>query len=121
MPKLYNLEAEFHKALVKGGYRIKVSILDHGMYINGMVVYPPSPRNKDWTVCTPAQGRARIVEFNSKLPLWKEIKEVCIDAVKLYLSNEAMDDSLLDLPKEEFDKEFPNELDKALKDFGLEP
>lgn len=108
--------------LSKGGYRVKLAILDHGIYINGIVVYPPNNEHGNkWNVYTPAAGRARLVEFNSKLPLWEEAKEACIDAVKLYRSNEEMDDGLLDLPKEEFDKEFPNELDKALKDFGLEP
>lgn len=122
MPRLYNLDAECHMQLKNGSYRVKLSILDHGLYINGIVVYPPSSEHGNkWNVYTPAAGRARIVEFNSKLPLWEEAKEACIDAVKLYRNNEAMDDGLLDLPKEEFDKQFPDELDKALKNLDSEP
>jgi hypothetical protein len=122
MPRLYNLDAECHMQLKNGSYRVKLSILDHGMYINGIVVFPPtSEHGNKWNVYTPAAGKARLVEFNSKLPLWEEVKEACIDAVKLYRSHDDEDDRLSDLPKEEFDKQFPNELDKALKDFGLEP
>lgn len=122
MPRLYNLDAECHMQLKNGGYRVKLAILDHGLYINGMVVFPPnSEHGNKWNVYTPSANRARLVEFNSKLPLWEEIKDACIDAVKLYQSNEKVDDGLLDLPKEEFDKQFPDELDRALKDFGLEP
>ena len=122
MPRLYNLDAECHMQLKNGGYRVKLAILDHGLYINGIVVFSPSSEHGDkWNVYTPAAGKARLVEFNAKLPLWGEVKDACIDAVKVYQSNETADDGLLDLPKEEFDKQFPDELDKAIKDFGLEP
>ena len=89
MPKLFTVEAEVHKtAVVKGGYRVKVSILDLGLYINGMMVYPPNEKYDEWSVLTPARpaGRGRyahIVEFNKKLPLWEHIYDACIDAAKL--------------------------------------
>ncbi len=89
MSKLYTVEAKVHEgAKVANGYRVKVSVLDLGLYINGMVVFPPNEINNEWTVLTPARpaGRGkyvRIVEFNKKLPLWEEIYDACVDAAKL--------------------------------------
>lgn len=90
MPKSYTVEAAVHKQY-KNGYRVKVSILDIGLYINGMMIYPPDDDHRDWSVLTPARpaGRgkyAHIVEFNKKLPLWDEVYEACVNAVKLELS-----------------------------------
>jgi hypothetical protein len=87
VPKLYSVEAQVHKQY-GNGYRVKVSILDIGLYINGMMIYPPDDDHKEWSVLTPSRpaGRgkhARIVEFNKKLPLWGEVYEACVDAVKL--------------------------------------
>jgi hypothetical protein len=122
MPKLYNLDAECHMQLKNGGYRVKLAILDHGLYINGIVVFPPnSEHGNKWNVYTPAAGKARLVEFNSKLPLWEEVKDACIDAVKIYRSNEETDDGLLDLPKEEFDNQYSEELDRAIKNLDQSP
>lgn len=92
MPKLYNVEAEVHIGanIKNGGFRVKVLVHDLGLFINGMIVYPPNEeRNQaDWMVLTPARpaGRgkwAHIVEFNKKLPLWEEIYDACVDAAKL--------------------------------------
>lgn len=85
--KVYNIEAEVHKQL-SFGYRVKVSVLDIGLYINGMVVFPPNKEHDYWTVKPPAMraGRGKysyITEFNKKLPLWEEIFDSCVDAVKL--------------------------------------
>ena len=124
---MHNLDAQFHMPLKKGGYRVKLLLIDHGIFINGMVVYPPSPKSEDWTVYTPAtkssykEKPARIVEFDAKPTLWAEVQEACIDAVRLYLADNDIKDDLLELPKDDFDKEYSSELDKALKNFGLEP
>jgi hypothetical protein len=89
MAKLFTIEAAVHQgANVAEGFRVKVSVIDLGIYINGMVVYPPNERSDEWTVYTPAKraGRGKyvhIVEFNKKLPLWNEINEACIEAAKL--------------------------------------
>jgi hypothetical protein len=90
MPALFNVEAAVHKQ-IGDGFRVKVSILDFGMYINGMMVFPPNDEHEDWSVYTPAQraGRGKyvyIVEFNKKMPLWAEVNDACIEAVKLELS-----------------------------------
>lgn len=111
MPKLHTVEAEVHQsANVTNGYRVKVSVLDLGLYINGMVVYPPNEGHDEWSVLTPARpngkgGWARIVEFNKKLPLWEEIYEACVDAAKLEDSYKK-DDVVTD-----FDEDEPINLD----------
>jgi len=103
MPKLHNIEARVHKPLPTG-YRVKVSILDLGMYINGCVVMPPNGDHPDWAVYPPKQnvfGRyISIVEFNKKLPLWIEVNEACIEEVKKYLeeSRDVVIDDISDEP-----------------------
>lgn len=110
MTKLHNVEASVHKPYGQG-YRVKVSILDLGMYINGMMIYPPNEDHNEWSVLTPARpaGRgkyARIVEFNKKLPIWELIYDACVDAVKLEMKNQSQDVVLTDIEEmsiEEFD------------------
>jgi hypothetical protein len=93
MPKLFNIEAEVHQsASVKIGYRVKVSIIDLGIYINGMMVYPPNAKYQEWGVVPPSMraGRGRyayIVEFNKKLPLWEEIYDKCVEVAQLEYLN----------------------------------
>lgn len=81
-----NIEATVHKQ-VKNGYRVKVSIPEMGMYINGMMVYPPNSLSSDWVVYPPAirsQGGYRpVIEFNKSKPLWLAINKACTEAVKL--------------------------------------
>jgi len=104
MPKLYSIEAQVHMSIPQG-YRVKVSVLDLGMYINGMVVMPPS-EGHEWTVYPPSQraGRGKysyIVEFNKKLPLWEEIYDACVDAVKLEMSYDKKDVVVTDFNEDE--------------------
>lgn len=100
MHKLHNIEAQVHKPLEKG-YRVKVSILDLGIYINGCVVFPPNGEHTNWAVYPPKQqvfgNYIPIVEFNKKLTLWQEIFDTCVDEVKLYLS-ESKDVVIRDIP-----------------------
>lgn len=88
--KLHIIEAQVHKPLEKG-YRVKVSVIDLGVYINGCVVFPPNGEHTAWAVYPPKQNvfgkYISIVEFNMKLPLWEEIFEASVNAVKLYLSD----------------------------------
>lgn len=102
MAKLYTVEAAVHKECGEA-YRVKVSIISLGVYINGMMVYRPNEVHNDWTVLTPARpaGRgkyARIVEFNKKEPLWGQVYEACVDAVKLWISQQPKDVVLDDIP-----------------------
>jgi hypothetical protein len=100
--RTYDVTAEVHKP-VKKGFRVKVSIMDLGMYINGMMVFPPNDEHTEWWVFTPSQraGRGKsmyFVEFNKKLPLWAEVEDACIDAFKL---EQSLDDEV-DEPKRPF-------------------
>ncbi len=91
MNKQFNIEASVHKQLPNGSYRVKVSLLDLGMYINGAMVFAPSPEHAEWAVYMPSQRAGRgawkpILEFNKKLSLWSEIYIACINAVELDIS-----------------------------------
>jgi hypothetical protein len=92
MPKLFNIEAEVHQsANVKIGYRVKVSMVDLGIYINGMMVYPPNAKYPAWGVVPPSKlaGRGRytyIVEFNKKSQLWEEVHDKCVEVAQLEYS-----------------------------------
>jgi len=105
VPKLFTVEAEVHKQL-SAGYRVKVSVLDLGMYINGVVVFPPNEDHNDWSVMTPAlrSGKGKythVVEFNKKMPLWEEVYLKCVDAVKLHISDGQVRDVVItDIPDE---------------------
>jgi hypothetical protein len=109
MAKSFSIEAQVHKPIPQG-YRVKVSLLDLGMYISGFVVMPPND-DHDWTVYPPAEraGRGKWKynpEFNKHLPLWEEIYEACVDAVKLEISNEKKDVVI-----DDFDENAPITLD----------
>lgn len=90
MDNEYEVEAEVHKS-VGDAYRVKALVHDIGIYINGMMVFPPNDEN-DWAVYPPLLGRAGrgkyryTVEFNKHAPLWEEIQQACIEAVKLKMS-----------------------------------
>lgn len=118
MPKLYNVEAEVHTQLKNKGYRVKVKILDDtiAMYINGMVVFTPSDEYPEWKVYTPKVFNARIVEFAKSSPLWQQIQEACIDAVKLDETYKPKDEvidaeSLEDMSDDEWQKQYKKQLD----------
>jgi len=104
MAKLHTVEASVHKRC-NNGYRVKVSILDLGIYINGVMVFPPDEVSDQWEVLTPARpaGRgkyARIVEFSKKKPLWEHVYDACVEAVKLEQVNEVEDVVLEDISDE---------------------
>ena len=101
MENEYDVEAEVHKPVGKG-YRVKALVHDIGIYINGMMVFPPNDEH-DWTVYPPLLGRAGrgkyryTIEFNKHAPLWEEIQEACIEAVKSEMVSSNTND-LLSLP-----------------------
>lgn len=102
MLRLHTVEVSVHKAC-KNGYRVKVSVLDLGVYINGVMVFPPDEVSDQWEVMSPSRlaGRGkyvRIIEFNKKMPLWECIYDACVEAVKLERANEAKDIVINDIP-----------------------
>lgn len=96
----YVVEAKVHMPIGRGGYRVKVSFPEIGMFINGVLVFPPNEQHDRWGVLTPrfsngGRGRqSKAIEFDGKSELWFEIREACTRAVKLYLKQRA--DSGLD-------------------------
>lgn len=90
MENEYDVAAEVHKP-VGAGYRVKALVYDLGLYINGMMVFPPNDEH-DWAVYPPLLGRAGrgkyryTVEFDKSAPLWNEIYAACIEAVELKMN-----------------------------------
>lgn len=118
---LYYLEAQVHKKLDSGPYRVKVLILneDIGMYINGNLVSPPNEEYPNWSVRTPRvyRSKAGIVEFDGKSPLWKEYKQACIEAVQEFMRHEQLDagddmGKYEGLNQDEFNKQFMDDVEK---------
>jgi hypothetical protein len=100
MSKVFTVTADVHKP-IGNGYRVKVSLLDLGVYINGMVVYPPNDDHNDWSVMTPAlrSGRgkwAHVIEFNKSTALWEDVYTACVQATKQHISE--LDVAPLDIP-----------------------
>ena len=96
MEKDFEVSAEVHKP-VGAGFRVKALVYDIGLYINGMMVFPPDDEH-DWAVYPPLLGRAGrgkyryTVEFNKQFPLWNEIREACIEEVKSKMGLDDADD-----------------------------
>jgi hypothetical protein len=90
MTETYNVKATVHMPLRKG-YRVKATIESLGVYINGIVVFPPDEKSDKWEFRSPAQnfgsGWKSVIEFSTKKPLWKEIKEECFRAVREYINS----------------------------------
>lgn len=86
---------------INNGYRLKVSVLDLGMYMFGWTVRRSDKNESGWWVQQQAikigNGWKLIPEFNKALPLWQQIEKKCIEAVIYYEGNppeEITDDML---------------------------
>lgn len=118
--KVYSIEARVHQP-IKEGFRVKVSILDIGMHINGALVFPPNDKHDDWIVYPPAIPtrfkRVYPAEFDKKKPLWLEIEQAAIDAVKQYQhESDPMDDVEWDkMSPKEFNQYLGDNIDKTLE------
>lgn len=119
MSNLHHIDAQVHMQVANGAYRIKVSILDLGLYLNGVLAYPPNGEHEEWWVNPPAQRKGKgyfyPAEFNKKETLWLEIQQACIEAVQLELLNDAasgvddIEDWSEEKLRENLDKAFPDE------------
>lgn len=107
MTKLYAAEAKVHKQLGNGSYRVKVSVLGLGLYINGMIVFPPAESKPNWAVYPPSikvnGSFTQPFEFDKNEPLWIEIFEACTDAVRLDQQSQPRDFAPDDIPDEPID------------------
>ncbi|MFZ1250090.1 MAG: hypothetical protein WAR37_01415 [Candidatus Microsaccharimonas sp.] len=96
MENEFEVEAEVHM-YIGPAYRVKALVHDIGIYINGMMVFPPNDEH-DWSVYPPLLGRAGrgkyryTIEFNKQYPLWKEIQDACITAVKSHMKESGVSD-----------------------------
>lgn len=104
-----DMSAEVHKEVqTKFGtaYRVKVFIPEHGIFINGMMVYAPNAKYPEWRVMPPGmpnQPGKFVVEFNKQLPLWQEVEEVCLAVAQLehpYKKEEVTTDDNVNKPTE---------------------
>lgn len=87
MPKVFNIDAEVTPSNAKFGYRVKVWDKELGIYINGMMVYPPNPpKYPEWGVLPPGVPRKPgkfVIEFNKQFPLWNEVYEKCVEVAQI--------------------------------------
>ena len=78
------------EAIVRGdlsdGYRLKVSVLSLGMYIDGFRAHKSSDDESGWWIQEPAyrvgyrSQYKHSPEFNKKHPFWKTIEHACARA-----------------------------------------
>lgn len=109
--KAFNIDAEVTPSKAKFGYRVKVWDKELGIYINGMMVYPPNKRYPEWGAVPPGmykQPGKFVVEFNKEFPLWKEINERCIEVAQIeHLNRNPHQDTVIT----DFDENEPINLD----------
>lgn len=115
----YSVKAEVHTQIkLPGGeetaYRLKVSIPEIGLYINGFTARESSRNDSGWWVQAPARKEGRIykhdIEFNTKKALWQSIEERCIEAIKEALIIEDVDNFSNEDMMATMDKMYPDAL-----------
>jgi len=113
--KMHNIESQVASEFTNG-FRVKVSILELGLYISGFTarysdrspsglwIQPPSINsNGKWV---------KIIEFNKTMPLWKEIEDSVIEAINLYKN---LSEDFEDLTKAEMDDRISETVDQYHK------
>lgn len=75
----YEVKVEY-RGEISGGYRLKVSILSLGVYIDGFKAYP-SKKDDGWFIAPPSTRIGNrykdVIEFNKAKPLWRDICSNC--------------------------------------------
>lgn len=134
----YSVEATVHMPLARG-YRVKIDVLELGLYLNGAVVFPNKRDNDDaWVLFPPSykigkgktEKRFYPAEFDRETLLWQEMSEAAFQAVESYIQNptppskptgrttdKALEDYVND---EKFDEKLDSDLDDAIKALGLQ-
>lgn len=85
----YKIDVDVLQEVRVGGYRLKVSILNLGLYISGWLVYKSPRRLWGWdlkppyyTPCETKDGKPfHPIEFNKHEHLWLEIDEAVAQAL----------------------------------------
>lgn len=109
----YDIEVTI-RGEIENGYRLKVSFLNIGMFIDGFrALRVPEEKNPSgWWIQQPSYrvGRnyKKSPEFNMKHPFWLAIEKACVDAA----SHEAAS-SLEDLSQEEISKGLDDAYDRV--------
>lgn len=105
MARLHIIDAEV-LGEIKGGYRLKISLVDLGVYIFGIRAVHSAKETSGWWVQPPASrtssGWKANPEFDKKKDLWREIEQSCVEAIQLY----AGDTHEEVMSEEGFDKAF---------------
>lgn len=82
---IHSISAEV-RAAIKDGYRLKVSVLDLGLYIDGFRAVRSDRNMSGWWVQSPAvnvKGKWLYTpEFDKSYTLWQEIEQACVETVK---------------------------------------
>ena len=85
MTTIHSISVEV-RAAIKDGYRLKVSVLDLGLYIDGFRAVRSDRNMSGWWVQPPAtnvKGKwLTTPEFDKSCTLWQEIEQACLEAVK---------------------------------------
>lgn len=92
----FNVQVAVRSEIPKGGFRLKVSILELGMYIDGFRGYPSKKVEGAWVIYAPStaitgNSYKDVVEFNKSRMLWREISEACEQAIEIYTTAEPND------------------------------
>lgn len=87
MANQYIIDAEV-LGEIKGGYRLKISLVDLGMYILGIRATVSTRDDCEWWIQPPAtmtkSGWKPNPEFDKSKDLWLEIVQVCKEAIQVY-------------------------------------
>lgn len=79
MQKQFSVSVDIHQA-IKNGWRLKVTVPELGMYINGFRAHPSKKEPGEWAIFAPSQKVGSrwvdVVEFDHSMPLWKEIEKI---------------------------------------------
>lgn len=71
---------------INNGYRLKIGVLDLGLYVYGFTARKSDINSSGWWIQPPAvnvNGRWKsTLEFDKSKSLWPEIEEACINAAK---------------------------------------
>ncbi len=86
MTNKFGIVVEMRGPFKKGdGYRLKVSCVPIGMYIDGFTAKRSVKNNYGWWIQPPARmygGKyIKIIEFNTHLPFWQCIEDMCVEVV----------------------------------------
>jgi len=72
---------------INNGYRLKISVLDLGIYINGFTARKSDKNASGWWIQPPANninGKwVHSIELDKSKSLWVEIEQACLDQLKL--------------------------------------